>query len=596
MTVILDETRQGSPKSDARRDTVASLQGLRVSMERNGCRSEILHGIDLEIGRGEVIGIVGESGSGKSVMSMSMLGLLPESSRPEIQGSILVADHEITEISGKDLKQLRRDRLGVVFQDPMTSLNPTMRVGRQIAEKAGSAEEAVRLMEAVGIPQARRRLRAYPHELSGGLRQRIMIAMAVAGSPELIIADEPTTALDVTVQAQVLDLLAQMREKIGCSIVMVTHDLGVAAQIADRIAVMNQGEIVELGPTAAVLERPQDDYTKKLLSARLSLDSEAPEPAPGRDLEGEPLISAFEVTCDFSVRDEKGKKATLRALRGVTLFVQPGESIAVVGESGSGKSTLLRVMGGLQKKFGSGDLSGPVSPEVQMVFQDPGSSLTPWLTVEEMLHERFSTSVPRAERAGRIRKIITRVGLPEEVLRARPGELSGGQRQRVSLARATVVPPKVLLCDEPTSALDVSVAAEVLELLNELRRELDIAVVFVTHDLAVARTISDRIAVVYRGRVVEIGPSAEIIDDPRHPYTRTLIDAVPEPGRAPLDHDPVSLNPPPGYTFDPGRVGLDPEEAREGRLPADQEARLVALDENVSRVLRHSVACWEVSS
>lgn len=596
MTVILDETRQGSPKSDARRDTVASLQGLRVSMERNGCRSEILHGIDLEIGRGEVIGIVGESGSGKSVMSMSMLGLLPESSRPEIQGSILVADHEITEISGKDLKQLRRDRLGVVFQDPMTSLNPTMRVGRQIAEKAGSAEEAVRLMEAVGIPQARRRLRAYPHELSGGLRQRIMIAMAVASSPELIIADEPTTALDVTVQAQVLDLLAQMREKIGCSIVMVTHDLGVAAQIADRIAVMNQGEIVELGPTAAVLERPQDDYTKKLLSARLSLDSEAPEPAPGRDLEGEPLISAFEVTCDFSVRDEKGKKATLPALRGVTLFVQPGESIAVVGESGSGKSTLLRVMGGLQKKYGSGDLSGPVSPEVQMVFQDPGSSLTPWLTVEEMLHERFSTSVPRAERAGRIRKIITRVGLPEEVLRARPGELSGGQRQRVSLARATVVPPKVLLCDEPTSALDVSVAAEVLELLNELRRELDIAVVFVTHDLAVARTISDRIAVVYRGRVVEIGPSAEIIDDPRHPYTRTLIDAVPEPGRAPLDHDPASLNPPPGYTFDPGRVGLDPEEAREGRLPADQEARLVALDENVSRVLRHSVACWEVSS
>lgn len=596
MTVILDETRQGSPKSDARRDTVASLQGLRVSMERNGRRSEILHGIDLEIGRGEVIGIVGESGSGKSVMSMSMLGLLPESSRPEIQGSILVADHEITEISGKDLKQLRRDRLGVVFQDPMTSLNPTMRVGRQIAEKAGSAEEAVRLMEAVGIPQARRRLRAYPHELSGGLRQRIMIAMAVAGSPELIIADEPTTALDVTVQAQVLDLLAQMREKIGCSIVMVTHDLGVAAQIADRIAVMNQGEIVELGPTAAVLERPQDDYTKKLLSARLSLDSEAPEPAPGRDLEGEPLISAFEVTCDFSVRDEKGKKATLRALRGVTLFVQPGESIAVVGESGSGKSTLLRVMGGLQKKYGSGDLSGPVSPEVQMVFQDPGSSLTPWLTVEEMLHERFSTSVPRAERAGRIRKIITRVGLPEEVLRAKPGELSGGQRQRVSLARATVVPPKVLLCDEPTSALDVSVAAEVLELLNELRRELDIAVVFVTHDLAVARTISDRIAVVYRGRVVEIGPSAEIIDDPRHPYTRTLIDAVPEPGRAPLDHDPASLNPPPGYTFDPGRVGLDPEEAREGRLPADQEARLVALGENVSRVLRHSVACWEVSS
>ncbi|WP_147108164.1 ATP-binding cassette domain-containing protein [Nesterenkonia populi] len=568
---------------------VASLKDVRISLERNGVRSPILRGIDLEVGRGEIVGVVGESGSGKSVMSMSMLNLLPESSRPQTEGGIRVSGHDMASISPRDLRDLRRRRIGVVFQDPMTSLNPTMHVGTQITEKSGSAEESIRLMEAVGIPEPRRRYKSYPHELSGGQRQRAMIAMAVAGDPELIIADEPTTALDVTVQAQVLALLKQMQERLGCSILMITHDLGVAGQIADRIVVMNAGEIVEQGPSRQVLTAPQDDYTKRLLSARLSLDVPGPPPAPGRDLEGEPLIAADDIECTFTVRDEKGRRTPLRALRGVTLYVQPGESIAVVGESGSGKSTMLRAVGRLQKKIDSGRITGPTSPEVQMVFQDAGSSLTPWLTVEEMLSERFDAGVSRAERSERIASIIERVGLPLSVLRAKAGELSGGQRQRVVLARATIVPPKVLLCDEPTSALDVSVAAEVLALINQLRTDLSIAVVFVTHDLAVARMVSDRIAVMHRGRVVELGPADDIIDDARHPYTRQLLAAVPDPRRRPGEAAAADegAGPPEGHTFE------RPEGAGDGPLPKDQEANLIALSTAVPRVLRHSVACFK---
>ncbi|WP_258933530.1 ABC transporter ATP-binding protein [Nesterenkonia pannonica] len=262
-------------------EPVASLKNLHISLERNGVRSDVLKGIDLEIGRGEIVGIVGESGSGKSVMTMSMMKLLPESSRPHIDGEIRAAGHDMSAISPKALRELRRHRIGVVFQDPMSSLNPTMHVGSQITEKSGSAEESIRLMEAVGIPEPRRRYRSYPHELSGGQRQRAMIAMAVAGDPELIIADEPTTALDVTVQAQVLALLKQTQQRLGCSVVMVTHDLGVAGQIADRIVVMNAGEIVEQGPSHQILSAPKADYTKRLLAARLSLDVPGPPPAPG---------------------------------------------------------------------------------------------------------------------------------------------------------------------------------------------------------------------------------------------------------------------------------------------------------------------------
>lgn len=644
---------------------VARLSGLRVSLERNGVRTQVLHGIDLEIGRGEIVGVVGESGSGKSVMSQALLGLLPSTARPVVEGDLEVAGLDLRTASDAALREARRSHLGVVFQDPMTSLNPTMHVGRQVAEKAGSAEDAVRLMRAVGIPQPERRYRSFPHELSGGLRQRVMIAMAVAGNPQLLVADEPTTALDVTVQAQVLDLLGSMRDELGCSIVLITHDLGVAAQVADRIVVMYRGRVVEAGSTRQVLEQPRHPYTRGLLASRLSLDSDRtrplwtlpvratvpaetgcpfsarcafhqdgcstavpalaplpveatdgapaagghevacfetvrvaataagreeldplpPLPAVGR---GAPLVAAADVVCTFQVRDERGRKADLAALRGVTFDLQPGESVAIVGESGSGKSTLLRVAGGLEKRY-AGSLRGPSGTDVQMVFQDAGSSLTPWMTVRELLHERVRDA-PRPEREERVRAILDRVGLPDAVLDARPDELSGGQRQRVALARATVVPPKILLCDEPTSALDVSVAANVLNLVNELRRDLGIAVMFVTHDLAVARIVGDRIAVMYLGRIVELGRAEDVIADPQHPYTRTLVDAVPQPGRTvvPLAGEPASaLDPPTGCAFHP-RCPVALAEC----ASTVTGVQLAAVDGRpTSDVARHEVAC-----
>lgn len=607
---------------------VAAIDDLRVTFRRNGRDVHALRGVSLSIAPGEIVGLVGESGSGKTVLGFTMLGLLPESAK--IGGSVRVANSDMVNGGTKALRKVRRLDLGAVFQDPMTSLNPTMRIGKQVAEAAGSEQEALRLLTAVGIPEPKRRMRAYPHELSGGLRQRVMIAMAVAGDPELVIADEPTTALDVTVQAQVLRLLQRLRDEIGCSIVLITHDLGVAAQISDRIAVLYAGRIAEIGPAAEVLARPAHPYTKGLLGSRLTLDTardrklaalpgavpspasplpgcafeprcsvstgecstSLPEPvvvAPQRvsacirpitDIGGvvassdagelfpvkepdsadqPPAVALANVTKTFAVSrrwldrsaDNHGK---LHALRGVTMRVRQGESVALVGESGSGKSTLLRIIAGLESPTsGSVQVAGGQRP--QMVFQDAGASLTPWLSVGELIAERLrATKMSAAQRRAAVAEVLERVGLPAEVAKARSGELSGGQRQRVSLARATVVPPSVLLCDEPTSALDVSLAASVLNLIGDLRRSLDMSVVFVTHDLSVARVVADRIAVMYLGRIVEIGPADRVIGDPAHPYTRALVDAIPDLGREShvLPGEPASpLSPPDGCAFHP---------------------------------------------
>ncbi|MGX9790642.1 dipeptide ABC transporter ATP-binding protein [Mycobacterium sp. MMS18-G62] len=609
---------------------VATVGDLRVTFRRNGSDVAALRGVSLAIAPGEILGLVGESGSGKSVLGFTLLGLLPKHAK--IDGTVRVAGADMVNGEPKALRKVRRLDLGAVFQDPMTSLNPTMRIGQQVTEAAGSTDEALRLLTAVGIPDPKRRMRAFPHELSGGLRQRVMIAMAVAGNPELIIADEPTTALDVTVQAQVLRLLRRLRDEIGCSIVLITHDLGVAAQISDRIAVLYAGRIAEIGPTADVLGMPAHPYTHGLLRSRLTLDTARdrklaalagsvpsptaplpgcafvprcalaiddcaktpPDPiavAPGRvsacirpldDVAGElgiastntaepfaaadpddeeqpPSVVCKNVTKTFTVArrwldrssDNHGK---LQALRGVSLQVGHGESVALVGESGSGKSTLLRIIAGLEKpSTGSVDLAD--NPGPQMVFQDAGASLTPWLSVGELIDERLrGNSMSRAQRRAAVVEVLERVGLPAEVAKSRAGQLSGGQRQRVSLARATVVPPSVLLCDEPTSALDVSLAASVLNLIGDLRRSLDMSVVFVTHDLSVARVIADRIAVMYLGRIVEIGPAERVIGEPAHPYTQALVDSIPDLGRESgvLAGEPASpLSPPSGCAFHP---------------------------------------------
>jgi peptide/nickel transport system ATP-binding protein len=545
----------------------------------------VLRGVDLAVREGEILGLVGESGSGKSVLALTLMGLLPADAHPHVDGVVRVAGVDMVNGTAAQQRAVRRRELGVIFQDPMTSLNPTMRIGRQITEVTHDRAEAVRLLDQVGVADAALRLRVYPHELSGGLRQRVMAAIAVAGRPSLVIADEPTTALDVTVQAQVLALLRNLRDEFGCSVLFITHDLAVAAQITDRIGVLYAGRLAELGPTREILADPGHPYTAGLLRSRLALTTPrgralptliaeaadtaerlkgcayhtrcplvldrcateqppmvdgracwrdrddvrayAPRPAeePPALVKGStttPVVRAEGVHCGFKLPG--GRK--LKALDGVDLELPAGAALSIVGESGSGKSTLLRVIAGLRKPdAGTVEVTGGT----QLVFQDAGSSLTPWLPVGELLTERLRPlKLGRAAERKRVTETLEAIGLPGSVATARPRQLSGGQRQRVALARATIVPPAVLLCDEPTSALDASLAASVLNLIRRLRGELNMAVVFVTHDLSVARLMGERIAVMHHGRIVELGESEDVVERPVDPYTKALLSAVPE--------------------------------------------------------------------
>ncbi|MCU1455043.1 MAG: oligopeptide/dipeptide transporter, ATPase subunit [Acidimicrobiales bacterium] len=613
-------TAEPEPAADVA--PVVRLDDVHLTFQRAGRAVPALRGVSLELRPGEIFGLVGESGSGKSVLGMSVLGLLPAA--VEVRGEVEVCGADMRTISPGQLRRLRTESLGAVFQDPMTSLNPTMRVGRQMVEACGSKQEAVRLLDAAGVPDPARRLRSYPHELSGGLRQRVMIAMAIAGKPKLVVADEPTTALDVTVQAQILSLLRNLCDELGTAFLLITHDLGVAAQISDRIGVLYGGRLAEVGPAADALERPMHPYTAGLLRSRLTLETDTFEPI--RTLRGEPPIPEsqppgcpFGPRCDHrtdeceallpplvaltgtddrataclrigaigdlvaaegpvavgvaSVRERPtfaGRPAALNlvgvhkhfgggrhglrraagahVLRGIDLLVREGEAVALVGESGCGKSTLLRIVAGLAGADG-GAVEVGQGARPQMVFQDAGASLTPWLTVGEQIGERLrSEGLSKLQRRARVNDALRLAGLSEDVAAAKAHQLSGGQRQRVGLARAIVVPPEILLCDEPTSALDVSLAATVLNLIGRLRREFDMAVLFVTHDLAAARLVGDRIAVMYLGRIVEDGAAADVVERPAHPYTRALLSAVPEAGvrSVPLKGEPASPHHPPG--------------------------------------------------
>jgi peptide/nickel transport system ATP-binding protein len=513
-------------------EPVAVVDDFSLSLVRNGVRSQVLQNVDLEIRPGEILGLVGESGSGKSVLALSLLGLLPPESHPVTDGRVTVDGVDLLHADRDELRRVRRHVLGAIFQDPMTSLNPTMRIGRQIGEATRDDDaESVRLLETVGVRDADMRLRVYPHELSGGLRQRVMAAIAVAGRPRLIVADEPTTALDVTVQAQLLDLLRELRDDFGCSVLLITHDLGVADQIADRLAVLHHGELVELGAAAEVVRNPQHAYTRSLLASRLTLtmrrDERFSTDSEGGHGETPSAVSVRGLRRTFGVGRGR-RRHEITAVDGVDLEIATGEAVAIVGESGSGKSTLLRIVAGLERPTsGSVTLAGDGDP--QMVFQDAGSSLTPWLSIGETLGERLRPlKLSRNDVRDRITEALAAVDLPPEVAKARPGELSGGQRQRAGLARATMIPPSVLLCDEPTSALDASLAKSVLALIRDLRARIGMTVLFVTHDLAVARLMGDRIAVMQAGRIVELGPAEQVVSEPREDYTRTLLAAVPE--------------------------------------------------------------------
>jgi peptide/nickel transport system ATP-binding protein len=616
------EAAGGSPN-----EAVVSVRDLEVMFRRGGRDLHAVRGVSFDVMPGEIVGVVGESGSGKSVLGLSLLGLLPRDPAPIVGGSARVCGVDMVSASAEERRLVRKRHLGAVFQDPMTSLNPTMRVGKQVVEAAGSKTEAMRLLDAVGIPEPARRFAQYPHELSGGLRQRVMIALAIAGNPQLVIADEPTTALDVTVQAQILALLRELASELHCAFVFVTHDLGVASQLADHIAVMYGGRIAEFGDSESVLHRPAHPYTVGLLESRLTLNTdrdhqlptlpgEPPDPrahppgcafaprcalrvegcvegqpalrpagshdglaacirlgehrrlamtAPAPDWPrqettladyGSPSDSALVingVTKSFMLRGGRRRKK-LQALRGVDLEVVRGGSVALVGESGCGKSTLLRVVAGLMK-YDDGELIVGEGTRPQIVFQDAGASLTPWMTIGELIGERLhDQNIGRNTRRDRVAEALELVGLPAEVAKAKPVQLSGGQRQRAALARAIIVPPALLLCDEPTSALDVSLAATALNLIGRLRRELGMSVLFVTHDLSAARVVADRIAVMYLGRIVEFGPAEDVCSAPVHPYTRILLDSVPGPDttHVPLSGDPASpVDPPPGCAFHP---------------------------------------------
>ncbi|MER5909051.1 ABC transporter ATP-binding protein [Streptomyces sp. NPDC001982] len=501
-------------------------------------------GLSFRLERGAALALVGESGSGKSTVAAALLGL-HHGTGARVGGSVHVAGTDVQRASDQELRRLRGGRAAMVFQDPLSSLDPYYAIGDQIAEvyrvhtrasRRAARARAVEVLDRVGIPDARRRSRARPHEFSGGMRQRALIAMALACEPDLLIADEPTTALDVTVQAQILDLLHTLREETGTGLLLVTHDVGVAAESVDEVLVMRHGQAVEHGPVSAVLGSPTHAYTRELLGAVPRVDA----PRSASRATDEVVLEATGLRREFG----RGKRA-FAAVDDVSLTIRRGETLGIVGESGSGKTTLGRMLVGLLEPTAGairyeGRPHTGVNPAVQMVFQDPVSSLNPRRSVGESIADPLRArgmGVPPLERSrewrdegrirGRVTELLERVGLEGAHYDRYPHEFSGGQRQRVGIARALAADPRVIVCDEPVSALDVTTQAQVVALLGELQQELGLALVFVAHDLAVVRQVSDRVAVMRRGRIVESGPADEVYDSPQDPYTKQLLAAVP---------------------------------------------------------------------
>ncbi|MFD7247613.1 dipeptide ABC transporter ATP-binding protein [Streptomyces massasporeus] len=509
--------------------SLVDVTGLRV--EFGALRA--VDGLSFRLEEGAALALVGESGSGKSTVASALLGL-HRGTGARVEGSVEVTGTDVQRASDEELRRLRGGRAAMVFQDPLSSLDPYHAIGDQIAEvyrvhtrasRRAARARAVEVLDRVGIADAARRSRSRPHEFSGGMRQRALIAMALACEPRLLIADEPTTALDVTVQAQVLDLLHTLREETGMGLLLVTHDVGVAAESVDEVLVMRHGRAVEHGPVAGVLSAPAEPYTRELLAAVPRLD------AP-RKASTDPAEVVLEAT---GLRREFGRgKRAVTAVDDVSLTLRRGETLGIVGESGSGKTTLGRMLVGLlEPTAGSLGFDGRphtgVNPAVQMVFQDPVSSLNPRRSVGESIADPLRARGERQERRirERVEELLERVGLEAGHYDRYPHEFSGGQRQRVGIARALAADPRVIVCDEPVSALDVTTQAHVVALLGELQRELGLALVFVAHDLAVVRQVSDRVAVMRRGRIVEEGPVEEVYESPRDPYTRQLLAAVP---------------------------------------------------------------------
>ncbi|MCJ2144439.1 dipeptide ABC transporter ATP-binding protein [Methylobacterium sp. E-066] len=522
-----------------------AIDHLDVSYADGPDRRRVVHGISLDVAAGEVVALVGESGSGKTTLVQAVIGLLPEGGRID-GGAIRLAGTDIAGWSQRRLDALRGERISLIPQDPGSSLNPVKTIGAQVGEilrlhrrlgRAEIREASLDLLAQVGLSQPALRLGQYPHQLSGGMKQRVLIAIATALRPSLIIADEPTSALDVTVQKRILDLIDTLRRESGTALLLVTHDLGVAADRADRIVVLRDGSVQERGPAAAVLSAPRSAYTRQLLADIPSLAAPRLRPIPA-PREGPPAV-----VVETLARDYPGAgRRPFRAVDGLSFTVAPGTTHAIVGESGSGKSTTIRAIVGLERPSAGrilvdgldlatlrGDTLRAFRRRIQLVYQNPFSSLDPRQTIEAIVEEPLLNFEPvaRAERARRVAEIVERVGLPSGLLRRRPAALSGGQRQRVAIARALVLEPKILILDEAVSALDVTVQAQILRLLDGMQAERGLTYLFVSHDLAVVRRIADTVTVLRDGRAVEQGTVEAVFERPRDPYTRDLIAAIP---------------------------------------------------------------------
>jgi peptide/nickel transport system ATP-binding protein len=530
-------------------DTILDIRDLVVSLGKKPEAQRIIDRISFQVASGETLCVVGESGSGKSVTSLTVMGLLQKGTLVPTAGSVKLVGEELLTASENRLRQLRATTMAMIFQEPMTALNPVVPVGRQIDEvlRAHTSLDArarrkriLDMMEQVRLPQVERIFASYPHRLSGGQRQRIMIAMALVLEPKLLIADEPTTALDVTTQKQILTLIRDLQRDHGTAVLFITHDMGVVAEIADRVAVMRQGRLVETGALDAILRNPTMDYTRNLLSAVPSLVPRAPRPETQEPV----VLEANELGKVYRERSFLGKPREVKAADDVTLTLRKGRTLGIVGESGSGKSTVARCIVRLIDPTSGGirlvgreiselsrRLLQPHRQRIQMIFQDPYRSLNPRITTGESIAEGpINYGVPREKALARARELLELVGLPADAVSRYPHQFSGGQRQRIAIARALALDPAVLVADEAVSALDVSVQAQVLELLDEIQKRLGIALLFITHDLRVAAQICDDVAVMQNGRVVEQGPAAEILTNPQQPYTRSLLEAAPGRG------------------------------------------------------------------
>ncbi|MBY3067651.1 ABC transporter ATP-binding protein [Rhizobium laguerreae] len=537
--------------------SVLSVRDLTVRAHVDSGPRMLLDAVSLDLGRGEILGLVGESGSGKSLFCRSLVRLLPSSLLKIESGSVLLEGRDLMRIDDGEMLKVRGGEIGMIFQNPTSHLDPVMRIGDQIAEGIryhqglGAREAraaATEILEQVGFPDPVRQYDSYPHEFSGGMRQRAMIGVALSCNPKILIADEPTTALDVTIQAQILRLLIDIRDRRGLSIILITHDLGIVAQTCDRIAVLRGGKLLEEGPKRTILARPQHPYTINLINSHPSLPGATSAPLLEIAEASKPARPLLEID-DLHVRFRaggallRGGAKTVSAVAGVSLQIMPGETVGIVGESGSGKSTLARAVLGLTQlssghvTFDGVDLAlqksaglAKLRRETAMVFQDPYNALNPRLTIRQMLAEvlKVQGKVARGDIPFRIGELLDLVGLEREFAGRKPRSMSGGQCQRAGIARALAVDPKLIIADECVAALDVTIQAQIIELFRDLTAKMNLTLIFIAHDLAIVRNLCERVVVMYRGEIVEEGRSEEVFARPKHPYTAALIAAIPD--------------------------------------------------------------------